>query len=502
MANTVEKPVVLIVVDGFGLAEPSHGNAITLASTPNWDMLAETYPWVATEASGVHVGLPEGVMGNSEVGHLTIGTGRVTYQSLERINRAFEENRIASLPEFLQLLDAAKQGSGTLHLMGLVSDGKVHSDLDHLFHLITLLHGKVTKIYIHAFTDGRDTPTDSSIEYLKQLDDHCMRFDNVKLASVMGRYYAMDRDKKWERTKIAYDSLVNGTGEITTDTTATIKSRYSEGETDEFLKPIIVVEEGRIRNGDAVFFFNFRPDRARQITQALVYEVDFETEDLSDIYYSSMTRYDEDWDFPVLLDNPKINNSLAEVVSNFGLRQAHVAETEKYAHVTYFLNGGLEDQFPGEDRILVPSPRIETYDLQPEMSTLEITAKTVECIKSKEYSLIVLNIACPDMVGHTGIIPATVQAVEAMDAAFGKIYDVCLEFGYTLAITSDHGNAEKMLDGEEVHTAHTTNKVPFLIADTDVHLGNNAGLKNVAPTLLTYMGIPVPESMDGGSLLR
>jgi len=502
MAIEVKQKFILIIVDGFGIAEHSKGNAITSAQTPNWDYLTRTYPHVAVHASGNHVGLPEGVMGNSEVGHLTIGTGRITFQSLERINQSIRKGTLATKEEIQLIKNHLAANSGILHLMGLLSDGQVHSDQKHLHALIDIFADQAEHIYVHGFTDGRDTPVDSSVGYIAELTDHISQYDNVSLASIIGRYYAMDRDNKMDRTKIAFDCLTKRTGEKTDDVIKTIKQRYEEDETDEFLKPIVVEEEAAISSGDTVLFFNFRPDRARQITKAFNYDVDFDTPQLDHFLFVTMTKYDDDWDLPVLFETKKIRNSLAEILSDNGLRQSHIAETEKYAHVTYFLNGGIEDPFKGEDRVLIPSPKIATYDLKPEMSTPGIVEEAVKTITSDNYPFIVINIACPDMVGHTGVLPATITAVEATDDAFGEIYSAGKEHGYQLVITADHGNAEKMLDGDQVHTAHTTNKVPFLITNPAIHLQEDGGLKNIAPTILHLMGVPIPEDMDGGILLR
>lgn len=492
-------PVVLVIVDGFGIAPASKGNAITLADTPVWDNLVSLYPHTELYASGTHVGLPDGIMGNSEVGHLTIGAGRITFQSLELINRAYLSNEIENLPAISQIKDHLVKSKGKLHLMGLLSDGGVHSHQNHLCHLIDLFGNEVFSTYIHAFTDGRDTPPKSSHNYVKSLLDFMQKYPQVNLSSIIGRYYAMDRDKKWGRTKIAYDMLTKMMVGEEEKALIAIKKRYQMNETDEFFKPIVVNAKGRIENGDAVLFFNFRPDRARQISMALngMWELDSKT--IDDLFFSTMTSYDDSFDFPILFKTKKIADSLAELVSKIGLKQVHIAETEKYAHVTYFLNGGNEKIFENEKRILIPSLNVATYDLQPSMSTIEIAEKALEYM-NQGYSLVVLNIAAPDMVGHTGIIKATIEAIEVTDRAFGMIYEASKKYGYVMCVTSDHGNCEKMLNGNEPHTAHTTNKVPFLITK-NVSLKKNMGLQNITPSILELLNIPKPEKMTGTSLI-
>jgi 2,3-bisphosphoglycerate-independent phosphoglycerate mutase len=500
---TIKNKVVLVIVDGFGIAPSSDSNAISLANTPNWDKLCEEFPNTQIEASGNSVGLPSGVMGNSEVGHLTIGTGRRTYQALELINRACKDGSLADNPLIEQIINHLKETNGSLHLMGLLSDGGVHSHQNHLDTLIDIFtYARVNQIWIHAFTDGRDTSPTSSVNYIDMLIDKIGQNPVCSLSTIIGRYFVMDRDKKWERTKIAYDMLVAMEGsECESDPITEINQRYKAGETDEFLKPIIVNPRGQIKSGDAVLFFNFRPDRARQITIMLNGLQDYQGSRIDNLFFTSMTNYEASWKFPVLFPSVEIELSLAEILSNHGLRQAHIAETEKSAHITYFLNGGKEEPFAFETRVLIPSLKIATYDLQPEMRTSEICKETVDLIQQKRHEFIVINIASPDMVGHTGNIPATIKAIETMDDTFAKLYKECQENDYILIITSDHGNCEKMIANGSPHTAHTNNLVPFLIT-RNIELIANGGLENIAPTILDLLGLPKPEIMSGISLLK
>ncbi len=498
IVENIKSKVCLLIIDGFGVAPPSKSNAITMAKTPTWDMLQTKYPWRSINASGNYVGLPDGVMGNSEVGHLTIGAGRIIYQSLELINRSLNDGSLEQNHVISEIVKYLNNSGGRLHLMGLLSDGGVHSHQKHLHKLIEIFSNKIkNKIFIHAFTDGRDTPPDSSVDYIQQLKDFIADYPQVSISTVIGRYYAMDRDKKWERTKIAYDALIKNRKNIDEDVIDTIKQRYKKGETDEFLKPIILCRDGIINNGDAVLFFNFRPDRARQITMAINGDWPYESK-LLDIYYATMTRYEKNWTYPVMFDTAEVHENLAEILSYYNLKQIHIAETEKYAHVTYFLNGGIEKQYPGEDRILIPSLKVATYDLQPSMSTIEIAESAVKAINSNNYHFVVLNIAAPDMVGHTGNMSATIKALEFTDKAINMIYNSCIKNNYILIIIGDHGNCEKMFDENgNPFTAHTTNPVPFLVtSDLKINESIDAGLANVAPSILCLMGLNKPECMS------
>ncbi|MDH5645390.1 MAG: 2,3-bisphosphoglycerate-independent phosphoglycerate mutase [Candidatus Heimdallarchaeota archaeon] len=495
--------VVLLIVDGFGVGDENEGNAITQSNMETWNYLKSMYSHTTLYASGNEVGLPEGVMGNSEVGHLTIGSGRIIYQSLELINKQIQNKELENNPIIIDLT-SKNADIKDIHLMGLLSDGKVHSDIQHLLSIIDIFSSKLsdTNIWIHAFTDGRDTSPTSSLTYLEQLESHITNIKNVHLATIMGRYYAMDRDKKWDRTKIAYDTLTN-TNQLSESENYVdeIKSRYTSGETDEFLKPIVVNANGEIKNGDVVIFTNFRPDRARQLTQAFCnFDLPLTFKNIN-VNFICMTEYDKSLNLPILFQNKLVSNGLCETISNHGYNQIHIAETEKYAHVTYFINGGREEPFLNEERILIPSPKVSTYDLEPGMSTNKITDKVIDVINNNRHDFIVINFAAPDMVGHTGNIEATIKALEITDLAFKKIYEVCKQNGYTFMITSDHGNCEKLLDNGNIFTAHTTNAVPFLITLKNLNLVSNGGLKNVAPTVLDLLHIPVPIEMTEKSLI-
>lgn len=493
--------IVMVIIDGFGIAPKSNSNAIGMADMNNWDKLQQEFPLTELDASGNSVGLPNGVMGNSEVGHLTIGTGRIQYQSLELINRSCEDNSFSSNKIILEVIDSLSQSDNRLHLIGLLSDGGVHSHTDHLYYLLNLFTSTINnKIFIHGITDGRDTPPMSSTKYIAELLDNIKDYKTARLATITGRYYAMDRDKKWNRTKIAFDLYVNGNGEKTDDILGLVKSRFNEGETDEFLKPILIESDSVIKENDTILNFNFRPDRARQITMAFNGMAEFDSSIKNTIKIVTMTRYENSWKFPILFNNPLLHNSLAEMVAKQGFKQVHIAETEKYAHVTYFLNGGTEVDFPLEKRILIPSSKVATYDLEPEMSTLKIAQATKMEIESKENKLIVVNIAAPDMVGHTGKIDPTIKALEITDDTLGIIYESCQQNGYTLIITSDHGNCEQMLYKGAPHTAHTTNKVPFLITQS-VKLKSGMGLSNIAATILELLDINIPDEIDSPSLI-
>jgi 2,3-bisphosphoglycerate-independent phosphoglycerate mutase len=473
--------VALIILDGWGCAPPGPGNAVELAETPNFDRLWQTYPHTTLEASGEAVGLPPGQMGNSEVGHLTIGSGRVLFQDLMRVNKSIEDGSFFENP----VLKGAFERGERVHLLGLVSHGGVHSHIDHVR---ALLRFAPEKTWIHAFTDGRDVSPHAAVTDLAELPAE-------RIASVIGRYYAMDRDRRWERTQRAFDAIVHGVGESASDPLEAVRSSYEQGVTDEFIEPVVL--DGRPRFDparDTAIFFNFRPDRARQLTQKLL-------EAGADV--TTMTRYRADFDVPVAFPEQEVSETLAEVLSEHGLRQLHAAETEKYAHVTYFFNGGREAEWEGETRILVPSPRdVPSYDFKPEMSAREVTARFVEELERDGYAFAVLNLANPDMVGHTGSIPAAVKAVETVDECLGRIVDaVTLEGGVAL-ITADHGNAEKMLesDGVSLFTAHTTNPVPLIVTDPEVALRDTGELADLVPSVLGFLGVEQPLQMTGKSL--
>lgn len=504
------RPVMLIILDGFGLGKFYSGNAVQLANKPNFDRLSREYPTTNLQASGLSVGLPQGQMGNSEVGHLNIGSGRVIYQDLTRITKEIEEGDFFEKEEFLAAIENAKLNNSSIHLMGLVSDGGVHSHNTHLYGLLKLLKKhKQENVYIHAILDGRDVPPTIGKKHIEELIEKTKEIGVGKIASISGRYYAMDRDKRWDRTKLAYDAFVLGHGNISNDPVLAIERSYSDGITDEFMLPTVIVEEGRpvatVESNDSIIFFNFRPDRARQITRAFV-DVDFDgfkREKKVNTFYVCMTEYDKTIEnVQVVYKNTPPVNTLGDYISQKGLNQLRVAETEKYAHVTFFFNGGREQAFLNEDRVLVPSPKVATYDLKPEMSAYEVKEEVINRIKMDRYDLIILNFANPDMVGHTGVIPAVVQAIETVDECLGEIIELIEEKGGKAIITSDHGNAEEELDenGNPI-TAHTSNRVPLiLVGDKNIKL-REGKLADLAPTLLDLLELEKPEEMTGESLI-
>jgi 2,3-bisphosphoglycerate-independent phosphoglycerate mutase len=468
--------VALVILDGWGCAPPGPGNAVELAETPNFDRLWRTYPHTSLVASGQAVGLPAGQMGNSEVGHLTIGSGRILFQDLMRVNKAIEDGSFFENPA----LEAAFARGERTHLLGLVSHGGVHSHIDHVRALLSFAPEKT---WIQAFTDGRDVSPHSAVHDLAELPTE-------RIATVAGRYYAMDRDQRWERTQRAFDAIVHGTGEHADDPIEAVRSSYERGITDEFIEPVVLADRPRLDpTRDSAIFFNFRPDRARQLTHKLV-------EAGTDI--TTMTRYSADLHVPVAFGEQEVQETLAEVLSEHHVRQLHVAETEKYAHVTYFFNGGREAEWGGETRVLVPSPRdVPSYDHKPEMSAADVADSFVEEIGRGDYAFAVVNFANPDMVGHTGSIPATVKAVETVDACLGKVVAAVQERGGVALITADHGNAEQMLepDGTSPHTAHTTNAVPLIVTDPEVTLRDSGELADLAPTVLGFLGFKQPLQM-------
>lgn len=510
-----KKTTVLMILDGFGMNDKVEGNAIKLANTPILDGIFKKYPFVKGYASGRDVGLPEGQMGNSEVGHLNMGAGRIVYQELTRITKAIEDGDFYENPELLHAIEHCKKNASALHLFGLVSDGGVHSHNTHLYALLRLAKKHdLEKVYVHAFLDGRDTPPSSGAVYAAELAEKMREMEIGEFATVMGRYYAMDRDKRWERVQGAYEAMVLGKGVTATDAIDGIKQSYEKGKTDEFVPPTVIVDEkgmakGKIADHDAVIFFNFRPDRAREITRAIC-DPDFDDfkreKVLQDLKYVCFTEYDITIPNKEVAFKPqKLTNTLGTYISSLGLKQLRTAETEKYAHVTFFFNGGVEEPNPNEDRWLVPSPKVATYDLQPEMSAYEVTDGLVKAIRSKEYDLIIVNYANSDMVGHTGIIEAAIKAVEVVDTCVGRVMEALLETGSNMFLCADHGNSDQMVDyvTHEPFTAHTTNPVPFVLINyTDgVGLREGGRLADIAPTLLEMMGITIPEEMTGKSLL-
>lgn len=497
---------MLLIMDGYGLGEPGKNNAISQAQTPALDKLFSNYPHTTINASGESVGLPDGQMGNSEVGHLNIGAGRTVYQDLTRVTKSIKDGDFFENPELLLAVKNAVDNDKALHLMGLLSDGGVHSHNTHLYALLELAkkHG-LKKVYINAFLDGRDTPPRSGVDYLKELEEKTKEIGG-EIALISGRYYAMDRDNRWERVEEAYDAMTSGIGREAGSVEAAIKGAYDAGENDEFVKPTII-KDAPIQDGDSVIFFNFRPDRAREITRAFV-DPEFDGFNrkivLHDLCFVCLTEYDATMpNVHVAYPPEDISNTLGEYISSLGLNQLRIAETEKYAHVTFFFNGGVEQPNKNEDRVLIPSPQVATYDLQPEMSAYEVTDEVLKRIDSNKYDLIILNFANDDMVGHTGIMEAAIKAVEAVDECVGKIADKIIEVGGQLLITADHGNAETMAneDGSPV-TAHSTNPVPLImVRDNPVNLKSGGALSDLAPTLLDMMDIKIPAEMTGKSLL-
>lgn len=504
--------LLLVIMDGVGINESDEYNAVKMANTPNLDNYFETKSWTKLACHGRAVGLPDGIMGNSEVGHLNIGAGRVVMQDLVRIHVSFEKNTFESIPEFQDLLSYARQHDKPVHMTGLLSDAGVHSDYNHLMNIMKIFKKNgITKVYLHAITDGRDTPPNSGITYLKNIIDFMEKEGVGKLATIIGRYYIMDRDKRWERVQIAYNALTAGEGVHTTEPLKVVQDMYDNNITDEFLKPIIIDDAGRnylIKDGDAMLTFNFRADRMREIAMALNSEDfdGFDRDQKLNLNYTTLTRYREDFPFPVLFKDQIMKDIFGEIVSKQGMTQLRIAETEKYAHVTYFFNGGEEKMFEGEDRILVPSPKVATYDLQPEMSAPEVTEKLLQAIEDDKFDVIILNYANGDMVGHTGILEAAIKAVEEVDKDVGKIVDKFTGKGGTVFITADHGNSEEMRDfkNNQPHTQHSLNPVPFIIVTPygkSFKLRNDGKLCDIAPTMLSILSISKPEKMTGESLI-
>lgn len=507
-----KKPVMLMILDGFGLSDNLDGNAIRNSYKPNFDKLVNEYPHTTLKASGISVGLPEGQMGNSEVGHLNIGAGRIIYQELTRISKDINEGSFFKNETFNKAIDNAKVNNSSMHLMGLLSNGGVHSHIDHLKSLITLCKDKgLKKVYVHCFLDGRDVLPSSAKTFIEELEAHMKAENTGKIATISGRYYAMDRDNRWERIELAYNALVKGEGIKANNPIEAIDMAYHDNKTDEFVIPTVILEDGspiaKISNKDSVIFFNFRPDRAREITRAINDKVftHFEREVL-DLTYVTMTQYDKTLENVIVAYDPEsYNNTLGQYVSSKGLKQLRIAETEKYAHVTFFFNGGVEAPNPNEDRVLIPSPKVATYDLKPEMSAYEVTEEVLNRLNSNEYDMIILNYANPDMVGHSGVIEAAIKAIETVDICLGKVVNKILEMDGTLFITADHGNAEQMIDfstGKPM-TAHTINEVPFIYVSKEAtELRDGGILADIAPTMLKVMNLEIPSEITGKSLIK
>ena len=499
---------LLVILDGWGLGNHSHSDAIYSTPTPYWDYLLRTYPHSQLLAGGESVGLPDGQMGNSEVGHLNIGAGRVVYQDLVKINKAIESGAILDNPQVKSAFEYARTSGKALHLMGLTSDGGVHSSLDHVFALCDIAHRYgLEKVYLHCFMDGRDTDPRSGKGFIERLQAHCAKSAGV-VASIIGRYYAMDRDKRWDRVKVAYDLLVNGQGEQATDMVEAMQRSYDADVTDEFIKPVNnATVDGTIKEGDAVIFFNYRNDRAKELTTVLT-QHDMPEQGMHTIpglQYYCMTPYDASFKgVHILFDKEDVANTLAEYVSSLGKKQLHIAETEKYAHVTFFFNGGREAPFEGEDRVLVPSPKVATYDLQPEMSAFEVKDKLVAAIKEDKYDFIVVNFANGDMVGHTGIYPAIQKAVETIDSCLHDVVEAAkATHDYEVIIIADHGNADNAVNPDGTpNTAHSLNPVPFVyVTEREGARTENGILADVAPSLLHIIGAPQPKEMTGSNLI-
>ncbi|TCP69582.1 2,3-bisphosphoglycerate-independent phosphoglycerate mutase [Baia soyae] len=507
------KPALLCILDGFGLRSSEHGNAVAQAKKPNFDRYWDQYPHTTLGASGLSVGLPDGQMGNSEVGHLNIGAGRVVYQELTRVTKSISEGGFFENETFLGAIRHVKEHNTRLHLYGLLSDGGVHSHIEHLFALLELAaKEQVKEVYIHAFLDGRDVAPDSAVSYIKRLEDKIKELGVGQIATVQGRYYAMDRDKRWERTEKSYRAMVYGEGPSYTDPIKAVEESYHKSVYDEFVMPTVIVDEdqkpvGTIKDHDSVIFYNFRPDRAIQISLAFT-NTDFRGFDRGerapkDLYYVCLTHFSETVGGYVAYKSTNLDNTYGEVISQQGLRQLRIAETEKFPHVTFFFSGGREEPYPGEDRILIKSPNVATYDLKPEMSAYELTDSLLEAINKDVYDTIILNFANPDMVGHSGKLEPTIKAVEAVDECLGKIVDLVIAKGGVAIITADHGNADMVIDdNERPFTAHTTNPVPCIITKEGVTLREDGILADLTPTLLDLLQVSKPTEMTGTSLVQ
>ena len=505
------KKVILIIMDGWGLGKVASSDAIQHANVPFTKSLYSKYPHTTLVTCGEAVGLPEGQMGNSEVGHLNLGAGRIVYQELQRINVAVRDGSFAQNQKLLNAVRFAKENNKPLHLLGLVSNGGVHSHINHLKAIVDVCKAEGLKdVFIHAFTDGRDCDPKSGLSFMIELQQH-LNYSVGKIASVSGRYFAMDRDKRWERVKLAYDTLIHGEGAKATDAIAAVENSYAQNITDEFIKPTVIVNEAQkslatIKNGDVAICFNFRTDRCREITQVLTQMdlPDFDMNKLS-LHYTTMTEYDKTYkNVQVIFETDNLNNTLGEILEKNGLKQIRIAETEKYPHVSFFFSGGRENPFEGEKRIMIPSPKVATYDLQPEMSALEVTDAIVSEIEHKTADFICLNFANADMVGHTGIWEAAIKAVETVDNCVEKVVTAGLANGYTIFLTADHGNSDFMINEDgSPNTAHTLNPVPFFIIDKDWRGALKPGkLGDIAPTILTLMQRPIPKEMTGNNLIN
>ena len=517
MTNSMKKPLVtLIIMDGYGCAKPDKYNAVTDAKRPNLEKLFDKYPHTTINCFGPYVGLPKGQMGNSEVGHLNLGAGRIIYQPLTRITKAIEDGDFFENEALISAMENAVKNSSALHLLGLVSDGGVHSHMDHLLACVDMAKRfGIKDVYIHCFMDGRDVPPSSGLGFINELEEDLKKISLGKIATIAGRFYAMDRDNIWERVSLAYSAIADGEGVTAESPSEAMQQSYDKGETDEFVKPTVILEGGQptgmVRNKDSVIFFNFRPDRARQLTNSFIAE-GFDgfnrKKGYLDLCFVTMTVYDAKFTIDAAFKPQSYNNTLGEYLSNLGLKQLRIAETQKYAHVTYFFNGGEETPNKGEDRILIDSPKIATFDMKPEMSAYEVTDAVLKEIEAQKYDVIIMNYANCDMVGHTGVLQAAIDAVEAVDACIGRVVEALRANGGKVILTADHGNAEKMWDYEKnvPYTAHTVdNPVPFIVIDDerdDIKLYDDGKLADVAPTMLTMMGLEIPKEMTGKSLIK
>ena len=508
-----DKQYLLMIMDGVGLNDEEKGNAFKLANTPNLDRLTIKYPNTYIKTSGMAVGLPEGQMGNSEVGHTNIGAGRIVYQELTRITKEIEDGNFYNNEQLKYAMENVKRNDSTLHLLGLVSDGGVHSHIKHLYALLEMAKREnVKNVYVHAILDGRDTPPTSAVDYIKQLEEKMKELGVGKIATISGRYYAMDRDNRWERVKLAYDAMAFGKGQDFKIAQKAIETSYEAQEFDEFVKPVVLTDSednplATVNDNDSIIYFNFRPDRARELTKAFILDGfnEFETKKINNLVFVTMTQYDETIKNALIAYKPQVLvNTFGEYISKKGYTQLRIAETEKYAHVTFFFNGGKEEPYPGEKRILINSPKVATYDLKPEMSAYEVTDNLIKVIEEKSCDVIIVNYANGDMVGHTGNLEKAIEAVEALDKCVGRVISKIEEVGGEALITADHGNCEQMLDlktGEPI-TSHTTFDVPLIVVSNRVKSLNSGRLCDLTPTLLTMMGEEIPEEMTGVSLVE
>ncbi len=508
-----DRQYLLMIMDGVGLNDEEKGNAFKLANTPNLDRLTIKYPNTYIKTSGMAVGLPEGQMGNSEVGHTNIGAGRIVYQELTRITKEIEDGNFYNNEQLKYAMENVKRNDSTLHLLGLVSDGGVHSHIKHLYALLEMAKREnVKNVYVHAILDGRDTPPTSAVDYVKQLEEKMKELGVGKIATISGRYYAMDRDNRWERVKLAYDAMAFGKGQDFKIAQKAIETSYESQEFDEFVKPVVLTDSednplATVNDNDSIIYFNFRPDRARELTKAFILDGfnEFETKKINNLVFVTMTQYDETIKNALVAYKPQVLvNTFGEYISKKGYTQLRIAETEKYAHVTFFFNGGKEEPYPGEKRILINSPKVATYDLKPEMSAYEVTDNLIKVIEEKSCDVIIVNYANGDMVGHTGNLEKAIEAVEALDKCVGRVISKIEEVGGEALITADHGNCEQMLDlktGEPI-TSHTTFDVPLIVVSNRVKSLNSGRLCDLTPTLLTMMGEKIPEEMTGVSLVE